>query len=156
MTLKELRESKELTQADVARNAYVNLRTYQDYEQGTKVFQNAAGTAIHGLARALHVTMEEIMELESERTMYGVVHESVADCWITWYTSKERNKAVEDAKEIWDNVQSGDKSVAARSQVYVLKKRDRFVNEYGNWELSEEVDNLDGDVVWGSVEESKN
>lgn len=148
MTLKELREQRtDMTQSELAQKAGIPLRSYQDYEQDRKPIQNASGTTIHGLARALHVSMETIVELESERTMYAVIDEWGGDMFTAWYTSKDRNQAIQDAKNQWANIQR-DEDHPEQHHVYVGKKHDRFVNPYGTWELSDSVDDFDMNVVW--------
>ena len=59
-----------ITQRQVATAAGMSLRTYQDYEQGTKNINRAAAITVYTLAVTLtnltdhHWTVEDLLELE--------------------------------------------------------------------------------------------
>lgn len=61
--LKEARERAELTQKELSERSGVNLRTVQNYEQGYKDINKAQGLSLYKLAKALDVTMEDLIEL---------------------------------------------------------------------------------------------
>ena len=62
--LKELRTAQGLTQGELAYLADVNVRLIQDYEQGRKKINGAAGIRLYKLARALHCSIEDLLELD--------------------------------------------------------------------------------------------
>lgn len=61
--LKENRERAGLTQKELSERSGVNLRTVQNYEQGYKDINKAQGLNLYKLAKALDVTMEDLIEL---------------------------------------------------------------------------------------------
>lgn len=61
--LKEARERAGLTQKELSERSGVNLRTVQNYEQGYKDINKAQGLSLYKLAKALNVTMEDLIEL---------------------------------------------------------------------------------------------
>ena len=61
--LKEARERAGLTQKELSERSGVNLRTVQNYEQGYKDINKAQGLSLYKLAKALDVTMEDLIEL---------------------------------------------------------------------------------------------
>ena len=61
--LKETRERAGLTQKELSERSGVNLRTVQNYEQGYKDINKAQGLSLYKLAKALDVTMEDLIEL---------------------------------------------------------------------------------------------
>ena len=60
--LKKLRQDKGLTQAELAKAADINLRTYQDYEQGSKSINQIALTKAIRIADTLGVDVKAIIE----------------------------------------------------------------------------------------------
>lgn len=60
-----LRNDKRITQATLSERSGVSLRTIQDYEQGRKPINGAAALTVYKLAQALNVTVEDLLELES-------------------------------------------------------------------------------------------
>lgn len=60
--LKECRKSRGVSQSELAKQAGVNLRTLQDYEQGRKPLGQAAAVTVHKIAKALGVTVEELIQ----------------------------------------------------------------------------------------------
>ena len=60
--LKKIRQDKGLTQAELAKAADINLRTYQDYEQGSKSINQIALTKAIRIADALGVDVKAITE----------------------------------------------------------------------------------------------
>ena len=61
--LKENREKAGLTQKELSERSGVNLRTIQNYEQGYKDINKAQVLSLYKLAKALDVTMEDLIEL---------------------------------------------------------------------------------------------
>ena len=61
--LKEARERAGLTQKELSERSGVNLRTVQNYEQEYKDINKAQGLSLYKLAKALDVTMEDLIEL---------------------------------------------------------------------------------------------
>lgn len=61
--LKEARERAGLTQKELSERSGVNIRTVQNYEQGYKDINKAQGLSLYKLAKALDVTMEDLIEL---------------------------------------------------------------------------------------------
>lgn len=59
--LKALRESKDLSQSQLAKASGVNVRTIQDYEQGRRDISKASYSIINKLAEALNVPIESIL-----------------------------------------------------------------------------------------------
>lgn len=62
--LKELRKAQGLTQKDLAYLTGVNQRLIQDYEQGRKNINGAAGARLYRLAKALLCNIEDLLELD--------------------------------------------------------------------------------------------
>ena len=62
--LKEVRQAKGLTQKQLAEVTGNSLRTLQHYEQGSKDLNQAAATTVYGLAKALGVKIEDLLEIE--------------------------------------------------------------------------------------------
>ena len=62
MKLKEIRESRGLTQAELAKLSDVNLRLIQAYEQGLKDINKGAVITIYKLSKALHCRIEDLIE----------------------------------------------------------------------------------------------
>lgn len=59
--LQEYRKMRHISQSELARQAGVNLRTLQDYEQGRKPINQAAAVTVHKIAKALGVTVEDLI-----------------------------------------------------------------------------------------------
>ena len=59
--LQEYRKSRGISQSELAKQAGVNLRTLQDYEQGRKPLGQAAAVTVHKIAKALGVTVEDLI-----------------------------------------------------------------------------------------------
>ena len=62
--LQELRKSQGLTQKDLAYLSEVNQRLIQDYEQGHKNINGASGIRLYKLSKALHCSIEDLLELD--------------------------------------------------------------------------------------------
>ena len=62
--LKEVRQAKGLTQKQLAEATGNSLRTLQHYEQGSKDPNQAAAITVYGLAKALGVRIEDLLEIE--------------------------------------------------------------------------------------------
>lgn len=59
--LQEYRKQAGMTQLELAVASGVNLRTLQDYEQGRKPINQAAAVTVHKIAKALGVTVEDLI-----------------------------------------------------------------------------------------------
>ena len=59
--IQHYRKSRGISQSELARQAGVNLRTLQDYEQGRKPINQAAAVTVHKIAKALGVTVEDLI-----------------------------------------------------------------------------------------------
>ena len=57
-----LRNDKRITQAALAERSGVSLRTLQDYEQGRKPLGQAAAATVLRIAKALGVTVEDLIK----------------------------------------------------------------------------------------------
>lgn len=64
MKLKEKRQSKGLSQSQLAERTGINIRTLQHYEQGTKNFDHARIDTIVRICVALNCRLEDIIENE--------------------------------------------------------------------------------------------
>lgn len=64
--LKEIRKSKNMTQSQLSEISGVNLRTLQDYEQGSKDINKVAGITLYKLAQALECNVEDLLEIKKE------------------------------------------------------------------------------------------
>lgn len=64
MKLKEMRESKGLSQSQLADMAGINFRTLQNYEQGTRNINKMNSIDLYKLSKVLGCKMEELLELE--------------------------------------------------------------------------------------------
>lgn len=62
--LQTIRKSKGLSQSQLANASGVNLRTLQDYEQGSKDINKVAGITLYKLAQALECNVEDLLEKE--------------------------------------------------------------------------------------------
>lgn len=60
--LKRYRENKNLSQRQLSEQTGVNLRTLQDYEQGRKPISQAAAVTVYQIAKALGVTVEDLIK----------------------------------------------------------------------------------------------
>lgn len=60
--LKKYRERAGITQAELSLRTGVNLRTLQDYEQGSKPINKAAAITVYRIAKALGVNVEDLLE----------------------------------------------------------------------------------------------
>lgn len=60
--LKKHRERAGITQAELSLRTGVNLRTLQDYEQGSKPINKAAAITVYRIAKALGVNVEDLLE----------------------------------------------------------------------------------------------
>lgn len=65
--LKRIRTATGLSQSQLAEAAEMSLRTLQHYEQGTRDINKAQGLTLLTLARALNVSIEDILEFENVR-----------------------------------------------------------------------------------------
>ena len=72
MKLKELRESKNMSQSEVARLSGINYRSYQDYEQGHKDLAKAKGEVLYRLSLTLGCSIEELI---SDYVVYDTADE---------------------------------------------------------------------------------
>ena len=61
--LQEFRKDAGLSQSKLAACAEVNVRMIQHYEQGVKDINKAEAMTVYKLARALHCTVEDLLEL---------------------------------------------------------------------------------------------
>ena len=55
-----------LSQSDLAYLAEIKVRLIQDYEQGHRNINGAAGLTLYKIAQALHCNMEDLLELEQK------------------------------------------------------------------------------------------
>lgn len=60
--LKKIRTDAGLSQSQLAELSGMSLRSLQHYEQGSRDINKAQGQILLALARALNVTIEDIME----------------------------------------------------------------------------------------------
>lgn len=60
--LQRIRKEKKVTQAALAEQSGVNLRTLQDYEQGRININNASGESLFKMACVLGCHIEDILE----------------------------------------------------------------------------------------------
>ena len=60
--LKEMRQTKGLSQSQLAEKANMNVRTLQHYEQGSKIFDHARIDTILRVCLALGCKLEDIIE----------------------------------------------------------------------------------------------
>ncbi len=62
--LKDRRKAYGLSQSELAYLADINVRLIQDYEQGHRDINGAAGIRLYRLAQALHCSIEDLLELD--------------------------------------------------------------------------------------------
>lgn len=60
--LQEYRKKRNISQRQLAEQTGVNLRTLQDYEQGRKPLGQAAALTVLRIAKALGVTVEDLVK----------------------------------------------------------------------------------------------
>lgn len=60
--LKEMRQSRGLSQSQLAEKTGINVRVLQHYEQGSKNFDHARIDTIMKVCIALHCKMEDVIE----------------------------------------------------------------------------------------------
>lgn len=63
MRLKDFRIAAGLSQSELAARSGVSLRTLQEYEQGRKPINMAAGIKLYNLAKALGCRIEDLLEI---------------------------------------------------------------------------------------------
>ena len=63
MKLKEMREKRGLTQAELADRAGIKIGTYRMYEQGVKDINKAAAISVYRLAQVLRCAVEDLLEM---------------------------------------------------------------------------------------------
>lgn len=61
-TLKQLRETRNLSQSKLAEAAGINLRILQDYEQGRRDINKAQAIKVYHIAKALNCSMEDLLD----------------------------------------------------------------------------------------------
>ena len=59
--LKRMRQAAGLTQKELAEKAEINLRTYQDYEQGKTNINTAKAEKVLQISKVLKCKMEDIL-----------------------------------------------------------------------------------------------
>ena len=64
--LKERRKAAGLSQSELAYLAEIKVRLIQDYEQGHRSINGAAGLTLYKLAQVLHCRMEDLLELDQK------------------------------------------------------------------------------------------
>lgn len=62
--LQEARKAKGLSQSKLAETADVSVRMIQHYEQGAKDINQAAGITLYKLAKALNISIENLLEIK--------------------------------------------------------------------------------------------
>ncbi len=62
MKLKEMREKRGMTQAELADRAGLKLGTYRMYEQGVKDINKAAAITVYKIAQVLRCAVEDLLE----------------------------------------------------------------------------------------------
>lgn len=62
--LQTVRKAKGLTQKQLAEASGLSLRTLQHYEQGSKDLNQAAAITVYGLAVALEVSVEDLLDID--------------------------------------------------------------------------------------------
>ena len=62
--LKELRQSKNLSQKELAELAGVSLKSLQAYEQNYRPITGASAIDVYNIAKVLGTTIEDLLELE--------------------------------------------------------------------------------------------
>lgn len=63
--LKELRQSKNLSQKELAELAGVSLKSLQAYEQNYRPITGASAIDVYNIAKVLGTTIEDLLELEN-------------------------------------------------------------------------------------------
>ena len=64
--LRKIRTKRNLSQAKLSDLSGVNLRAIQDYEQGHKDINKAAGITLYKLAQSLRCNIEDLLEVDSK------------------------------------------------------------------------------------------
>ena len=57
---------RDMTQKELAEATGLNLRTLQHYEQGSKDLNMAAAVTVYGIATALGVRIEDLLDITTE------------------------------------------------------------------------------------------
>lgn len=70
--LKKLREAIGMSQSEFAKKAGINVRTYQMYEQGAKLIENAKMETIIKICLALSCEISDIIE---DQKILSLLHE---------------------------------------------------------------------------------
>ncbi len=63
MALKDIREKKGMTQAELAERSGIKLRTIQHYEQGSMDINKAAALSVWTLSEALGVDVKDLLNI---------------------------------------------------------------------------------------------
>ena len=66
MKLTEIRKAAGLSQSQLATDSGVSVRMIQYYEQGVKDINAAQAMTVYKIAKALHCTVEDLLELTEE------------------------------------------------------------------------------------------
>lgn len=99
--LKDIRESKGMSRAELADQSNVKITAIRDYEQGHKPINNANAFTVLKLARALDVKMEDLMERDIEDIRMMLLHDGINDTLVFSMTDKELYEA--DSYEDYDD-----------------------------------------------------
>lgn len=77
--LKDIRVKRGFTQIEVAANANVNPRTYQMYEQGYRLIENAGLDVILPVCNVLRCRIEDIIDSDDLLKLYSEYAKRTAD-----------------------------------------------------------------------------
>lgn len=61
--LKAKREAAGMSQADLAASTGISVRVIQNYEQGARPLNGARAITVYKIAKALHCTVEDLIEI---------------------------------------------------------------------------------------------
>lgn len=77
--LKDIRVKRGLTQSEVAKKANVSYRTYQFYEQGHRLIENAGLDVILPVCNVLRCNIEDIIDSDDLLKLYTEYAKRTAD-----------------------------------------------------------------------------
>lgn len=66
MGLKEIRNTRHISQSELSKKSGVSIRNIQAYEQGQININNASAMTVYNICKALDCKLEDILDIDGE------------------------------------------------------------------------------------------